>query len=243
MNRKEFLEILRDYLKKGFSEDEINDIIRDYEEYFVDGELEGKSDLETISSLGSPKSIAKELIDQINKEERYKINNKKDKINDMYVNIKIKFKETFANSKDFIDEKLTVNLQGSGDLSSKSIKVILFLLSLLLILPSAIFIGIMLCMAGFLTFTLIGFFVAIPIMISLSWTQPEIALFFIFLSLAFIGFQILAWQIFLFIMRYMNTLYKKYKNWIKTRKIYINADKLKKEMDIEKSNKGGENNE
>ena len=80
MNRKEFLDILRDYLRKDFSEDDINDIIRDYEEYFVDGELEGKSDLETIAGLGSPKSIAKDLISQIKDKEE--INNKKDKIDD-----------------------------------------------------------------------------------------------------------------------------------------------------------------
>ena len=76
MNRKEFLDILRDYLKKDFSEDEINDIIRDYEEYFVNGEIEGKSDLDTIAALGSPKSIARDLINQI-KDEDERTNNKK----------------------------------------------------------------------------------------------------------------------------------------------------------------------
>ena len=43
MKKEDFLEILRDYLKKGFSEDEVMDILRDYEEYFVDGIIEGKS--------------------------------------------------------------------------------------------------------------------------------------------------------------------------------------------------------
>ena len=31
MRKEDFLEILKDYLKKGFSEDEIIDILRDYE--------------------------------------------------------------------------------------------------------------------------------------------------------------------------------------------------------------------
>ena len=61
MKKEDFLEILRDYLKKGFSEDEVMDILRDYEEYFVDGIIEGKSEIEIISSLGSPKEIANEL--------------------------------------------------------------------------------------------------------------------------------------------------------------------------------------
>ncbi|RRH08087.1 DUF1700 domain-containing protein, partial [Clostridioides difficile] len=54
LNKTEFLEILKDYLKKDFSESEVNDILRDYEEYFVDGLIEGKSDMEIIASLGSP---------------------------------------------------------------------------------------------------------------------------------------------------------------------------------------------
>ena len=55
MKKEDFLEILKDYLKKGFSEDEVTDILRDYEEYFVDGIIEGKSEIDIIQSLGSPK--------------------------------------------------------------------------------------------------------------------------------------------------------------------------------------------
>lgn len=65
LSKQEFLEILRDYLKKDFSDDEVNDIIRDYEEYFVDGIIEGKSDMEIISQLGSPKTISEEFVSQI----------------------------------------------------------------------------------------------------------------------------------------------------------------------------------
>ena len=46
MKKEDFLEILRDYLKKDFSEDEVMDILRDYEEYFVDGIIEGKSEID-----------------------------------------------------------------------------------------------------------------------------------------------------------------------------------------------------
>ena len=62
MRKEDFLEILKDYLKKDFSEDEVIDILRDYEEYFVNGAIEGKSEIEIISSLGSPKEIANELL-------------------------------------------------------------------------------------------------------------------------------------------------------------------------------------
>ncbi len=35
MTKNDFLDILRDYLKGAFSELEINDILRDYEEFFL----------------------------------------------------------------------------------------------------------------------------------------------------------------------------------------------------------------
>ena len=65
MTKNDFLDILRDYLKGAFSELEINDILRDYEEFFLNGELQGKSDEEIIKTLGSPKSIAKELTEEM----------------------------------------------------------------------------------------------------------------------------------------------------------------------------------
>lgn len=238
MNRKEFLDILRDYLKKDFSEDEINDIIRDYEEYFVNGEMEGKSDLDTIAALGSPKSIAKDLINQINEDESK--NTKKDKIEDIFIKSKRKIKEYFFNCKDFLEEKLTPSLSDNNSLSNKGVSLILFLLSLVLIIPAFIIVCFMASIAGLLALSLITFLVTIPLMISFSWAAPEIACFFIFLSIAFVGFQILAWQVFVFIVKYMKKIYKTYINWIKTRKIYINASKSKENM---KEYKGGKDNE
>lgn len=222
MNRKEFLDILRDYLKKDFSEDEISDIIRDYEEYFVNGEIEGKSDLDTIAALGSPKSIARDLIKQIKDDESK--SNKKDKIEDIFIKYKRKMKESCFRCKDFLDEKLTPSLNNEKSLSSKGVRVVLTLLSLVLIVPAFMIICFMAFIAGMLSLSLITFFIAIPLMISFSWSAPQIAFFFIFLSIAFIGFQIIAWQIFIFIVKYMKKTYKTYNNWIKTRKIYINAN-------------------
>ena len=240
MNRKEFLDILRDYLKKDFSEDEINDIIRDYEEYFVNGEIEGKNDLDTIAALGSPKSIARDLINQI-KEDGSK-SNKKYKIEDIFIKSKRKIKEYCFKCKDFFEEKLTPSLNTNNSLSNKGIKIVLFLLSLALVVPAFIAVCFMAFIAGMLALTLIIFLITIPLMISFSWSAPEIAFFFIFLSIAFIGFQILAWQVFVFIVKYMKKIYKAYINWVKTRKIYINANESKENMNM-KTYKGGKDNE
>lgn len=240
MNRKEFLDILRDYLKKDFSEDETNDIIRDYEEYFVNGEIEGKSDLDTIAALGSPKSIARDLINQTKYREG--ANSKKDKIDDIYIKSKRKIKEYWFKGKDFLEKRLTPSSSNNNSLSTKGIRVILFLLSLVLVVPAFLAVCFMASIAGMLALFLIAFLITIPLMVSFSWSAPQIAFFFIFLSIAFIGFQILAWQVFALIVKYMKKIYKTYINWVKTRKIYINANKIKEDMNMEE-HKGGKDNE
>lgn len=239
LNRKEFLEILRDYLKQHFSENELNDIIRDYEEYFVDGEIEGKSDLETIAALGSPKFIANDLISQMKDKDN---NDKKDKIEKTYINLKNKTKEMFFKSKSYIEEKLTPDSQKKGSLSNKAVSIILFLLSLALIMPAFSIILFMVAVAAVLIISLIFFVIAIPLMISVTWPSPQISCFFIFISMAFIGFQILSWQIFVFIVRLMRKIYRRYINWIKTRKIYVDADIRKEEINLNK-NQGGKEHE
>ena len=89
MKKEDFLEILRDYLKKDFSEDEVMDILRDYEEYFVDGIIEGKSEIDIIQSLGSPKEIANELLAESNIKSENKV---KGKVESFFIEAKGKFK-------------------------------------------------------------------------------------------------------------------------------------------------------
>ena len=113
MNKIEFLEILKDYLKKDFSENEINDILRDYEEYFVDGLIEGKSDMEIIEALGSPKAIANELISQIKKDGKGE-SSSNDKLNDKLNLLKLRMREKYNQTKDYISEKLTPNINNEN---------------------------------------------------------------------------------------------------------------------------------
>lgn len=61
MDRVVFLNQLRHSLN-GLSEDEINDIIQDYEEHFEIGLSKGKSEEEIPRELGNPKDIAKNYI-------------------------------------------------------------------------------------------------------------------------------------------------------------------------------------
>ena len=102
MKKEDFLEILRDYLKKGFSEDEVMDILRDYEEYFVDGIIEGKSEIDIIQSLGSPKEIANELLAESNIKSENKV---KGKLESFFIEAKGKFKSGLNKFKVNLNDK------------------------------------------------------------------------------------------------------------------------------------------
>ncbi|MFJ7936249.1 HAAS signaling domain-containing protein [Sporosarcina sp. NPDC096371] len=60
MNKENFLTQLHAFLKK-IPNSERQDIIQDYDEYFTIGLLDGKSEEQIAASLGSPKTLGKEL--------------------------------------------------------------------------------------------------------------------------------------------------------------------------------------
>jgi len=61
LTKEQFLKKLDELLIK-IPNEEREDIIRDFEEHFLIGAEEGKSDTEIIAALGSPQHIAKELM-------------------------------------------------------------------------------------------------------------------------------------------------------------------------------------
>lgn len=242
MNKKEFLEILKDYLSKNFSENEVTDILRDYEEYFIDGEIEGKSDIEIISSLGSPKSIVRDLVGEI-KESKQDENNKKfDKIHDGYNKLKLKSKEQFYKSKDFVNEKLTPSLSGEENgFSTKFIKLLLTLLSFVLFIPAVVYIMGMISMG----ISIIAGNIALVVILGTSGPlfslDKSIGFIIIFASMAILGFDIIICQIYFAVFKIGKKLFKKYINWLKTRNLYIIAKEkksLKQESDLENIENG-----
>ena len=72
ITKNDYLDVLKDYLLKFYSEEESLDILRDYEEYFLNGKLDGKTEEEIILELGSPKKIVQEI-----REEEKNISSKK----------------------------------------------------------------------------------------------------------------------------------------------------------------------
>src|SRR5690625_6704582 len=61
MNKNQFLSAIEKNLKK-LPESERQDVLRDFEEHFIMGTEEGKSEEEISRSLGSPQQIAKEIL-------------------------------------------------------------------------------------------------------------------------------------------------------------------------------------
>ena len=228
LNKREFLEILKDYLSNHFSDDEVNDILRDYEEYFIDGEIEGKSDIQIIESLGSPKSIVRDLVDEMNSSKINSSNKRFDKIYDNLNKVKLKFRDRYQKSKEIINNKLTPNLKNDEEgLSTKLIKILLTVLS-----AGLVFIGVLFVL--FMIFIVIGIIASNIAFVTLIITSgplfaldKSITLLIIFTSITILGFDILGIQVYIYLLKLGKKLYKRYINWLKNKKIYINAKERK----------------
>lgn len=221
MKKEDFLEILKDYLKKGFSEDEVMDILRDYEEYFIDGAIEGKSDMEIISGLGSPKEIAKELLSESNSKSTNKI---KSKAEGILIEVKGKFKR-YAN-------KFKINLNDKDHAKSRKKTKLLQVLITIILIPIAIsiFLGTASFALGLISSVVLAA-IGAPFAVSLMSVMPDVKLVVIFGIIAYIGFEILIWQLFIGLIKLEKKYIKRYIRWINTNQRYISASIQKEEND------------
>lgn len=226
MNKREFLEILKDYLSNHFSDEEVNDILRDYEEYFVDGKIEGKSDLQIIESLGSPKSIVRDLVEEM-KESKIKNRNKKfDKIYDSINQVKFRLKDNFYKAKDVINNKLTPSLKNDEKgLSTNLIRFFISCLSCVVFFVWVLFILIMVSMGLTIGALNIGFIVLLGMSGNLLGLDTSIASLILFISIGIIGFDILLIQVYLYVIKLGKTIYKRYIKWVKNKKKYMSVNK------------------
>ena len=211
MKKEDFLEILKDYLKKGFSEDEIIDILRDYEEYFIDGAIEGKSEIEIISSLGSPKEIANELLAESNIKNE---NKAKGKLESFFIDIKGRFKSWL--------NRFKVNLNDKNHVASrKKIEVMQILITVILIPIAFSIVTTTIAYGVSLIASVLAMIIGAPFMVGLMKVMPEIKMVIIFGLMAYIGLEILMWQLFIFVVKLEKKGLKIYMTWLKTNKLYL----------------------
>lgn len=64
MTKLEYLKQLEDALKNRMNRKDIDDIIRDYAEYFAEGQRQGKSEFETARGLGTPQEVAEQIVSE-----------------------------------------------------------------------------------------------------------------------------------------------------------------------------------
>ena len=64
MNKQEYLQSLEACLRHKLSREEIDDIMRDYAEYFEEGRRQSKQDSEISAKLGDPELVAHQLIEE-----------------------------------------------------------------------------------------------------------------------------------------------------------------------------------
>ena len=64
MNKQEYLQRLETCLRHKLSREEIDDIMRDYAEYFEEGRRQSKQDSEISAKLGDPELVAQQLIEE-----------------------------------------------------------------------------------------------------------------------------------------------------------------------------------
>lgn len=67
MTKVEYLQLLKDCLSGKIHENELNDILSDYEGFFLTGMEEGRSEATISAELGNPLEIAQSLIDSADK--------------------------------------------------------------------------------------------------------------------------------------------------------------------------------
>ena len=83
-----------------------------------------------------------------------------------------------------------------------------------------------------------------PFAIGLMNVMPEIKMVIIFGFIAYIGLEILMWQLFILVVKLEKKGFKIYTTWLKTNKLYIDGSIKKEKMDkydeITSDNDGGE---
>ena len=223
MKKEDFLEILKDYLKNSFSQEEIMDIVRDYEEYFIDGEIEGKTEMDIIASLGSPKEIAKELVSQ-SSDKNINKSKFKNKFDDIYIAAKGKSKELLS--------KFRVNLKDKNHVKNRDIAKKMQKLLRIVEIPFKLIINIgLICFALTLIASIAGPILLAPFVTSFMSVMPELKMVVVFGIIGYIGVEILLWQLFFVVFKLVKKLKKAYLNWLETNNLYINGSIKKEAME------------
>ncbi len=147
MEKSQFLKEIRVYLEKAYlnlNPVEIEDILRDYEEYFRDGINEGKNEEEIVESLGSPKAIVDEMVKSDIEDGKY---------------TREDFSTFFEEKERILDpKKIKIpKLEGNKNMKKTASKMLTVLFDIMYF-PAVFFIGIPTILITLMTFTALPYF-------------------------------------------------------------------------------------
>lgn len=222
MNKAEFLDMLKDYLIKYYTEEEIFEILRDYEEYFINGKLDGKTEQDIILELGSPKKIVMDLIEEDGVEK-----------NGLFFTMKEKFYGWY-DRKFFerVQRKNGENFVGSDRiLKNKDSKFSFILTNIFLLFLHVIIFTMVMFLVGILVglvfLTLGGVVSAViltPITINGLTFLSMTNLWIVFPVLLAVGLFILMSVIIYYFSKFLYKFILEYINWVKTQMMYKKAE-------------------
>lgn len=218
VNKSEFLDMLKDYLLKYYSEEETLDILRDYEEYFLNGKLDGKTEQEIILELGSPKKIVENLIDEDGVEKNSIFSNLKDRFYRWYdKRFFEKVQKTGNNLKNGTNE---AGKEDRLNFSYIFTNVFLFFLNIFVFFAVLICVGIL---VGMVLLTLGGVVTAVlltPVTLNgLSFLSMSYA-WIIFPVILAIGLFIIMSVLIYYFFKFLSQFILEYLNWVKTQMMY-----------------------
>lgn len=222
MNKVEYLDMLKDYLMKYYSEEEIFEILRDYEEYFVNGKLDGKTDSEIILELGSPKKIVLDLIEEDGVEKNDLFSNLKDRFYKWYD--RRFFEKVQKKSSEIVDEGKTVVKRNKSTISFIFTNILLLFLHFIMF---CIVMTLVCFLISMVLLTIAGVVTAIvltPVTINgLSFLTMSYA-WIIFPILLAIGLFILMSILIYYFSKFLYKFILEYINWVKVQMMYKRAE-------------------
>lgn len=247
MDKEDFLEILRDYLRGAFSELETNNILREYREIFIKNELNDISDEDTIYKLGSPKRISEIEIDKrLGKQkviEEAKNQGSGGKLTALFVNLRKRIRNRTKNKKKRKKSHLSEEYIVSGRTSEKTVQTTLKATMIFMIII-AVPIVLVISMAGVF---LLGFSVANIISIMgtffLFSYNVWLGLFMMFVSITWIGVSILLWVIFTFALKWVKDMAVKYISWHREKRMFLRVRHDHISLDGSELEYGGDDSE
>ena len=235
MTKESYLQALENLLKKHLSKSEINDILRDYGEYFDDGRRQNKTDTEISAKLGDPEIIAQQFIEELgadNKESKTEmidqmLHSVKEGTEKAFTTLKKETTKTFQHASDKMASVRQAESQKSSSIKSDIKQGTSTIFSLI----KSIFVF---CIFAFLQFFFTVFFYGFGIVaaiffvccgivgilclgLSLTFLPHLLSLAIIFASIALLAFALLIVLFIIFILKWNIQLIKNYFSKNRTR--------------------------